>query len=796
MKKNSVKSIILILLMGMSCFGQTNTNLGIISGKILDERSAPMPYANIMILDSNKVFLLGGISEENGEFKIAGLPLINLIVEISTFGYNTVSRNVFLNSDTTAYSFEILKLEPNLKLLDEIQVIGEKSTMVLKKDKKIFNVGKDILAQSSSALEVLENVPSVTVDVGGQISLRGNPNVTILIDGKRSGLTLNNALEQIPAVNIDRIEIITNPSSGYDAAGAGGILNIILKRNTDDGINGQITLRGGIPKDLRAIPSVNYKVRKLNLFATVGVYYTDYVGKYTSDQFFNRSGNELHLRSLENENRNDYGQLFYGGFDYYFNDKAYITAAYNLNRTKDTDKSTIDYDYTKEDVVDSVFKRIGSSVEKRSYNQIEFNYTRKYANPEQKFTIDCQYDFWNSNKDWKINTTEIAPNYINRGNLRTNNKNGNRDFVLKSDYITPLKEKSKMQFGVKAEHRKVYNNYLAESFVLDEWQIYRGLDNDLNYEETIGAMYAQYENEIGKFGYLIGLRNEYTVVEVKDINGTFRKSVAYNNLFPSLNLEYHIVKSAILQLNYSRRINRPSIWTLSPFQEIKDYTFQEIGNPYLNPSYTDAFEFSVNKSADKFSVNPSLYYHRTTDFFQDYIYRDTNSSFISKPINLELENKYGISISTNYSPTEKLKLYSDFNLYSFQQQGTYEKQDFNYSSVYWQLQFRAQVKLPKRINLQTFISYAGKNKNAQSLVKPIYYVNLSLNQTFFSKKLTIGINATNIFNSRVFRIVATNPDYVLNREASRNAQRFNISVMYRFTKKQFNERSVKESNRN
>ncbi|MCC9070529.1 TonB-dependent receptor [Flavobacterium sp. F-65] len=775
---------------------QTNVSFkGTISGKVVNEKSEPMPYANVAVLDSNRKFLIAGITEANGTFEMQA-PLQNIIVEVSYNDYSTFSKKLTLdNANKKAHLGEI-KLQANINILNEVVVAGQKSTLSYKRDKKVFTVGKDILAQSNSALEILENIPSVTVDASGQVSLRGSSNVTVLIDGRRSGLTLNNALDQIPAINIDRVEIITNPSARYEATGSAGILNIILKKNKKDGVNGQLTLRYGVPIDSRIGSSINYKTNKFNFFATVGERYTDYKGKYSSNQVSDELGPNRNLYQFEKENRHDDGALFYGGFDYYFTDKESITLAYNINVTKDKDKSALGYNYNTGNVADSIFNRNTKSLENRSYNQIELNYLKNFDKKGRKFTIDFQYDFWDSTKDWNISTQKTIPDVENPMQLRTNNQNGNKDYVLQTDYVTPVKEKGNLEFGLKGEHRNVTNKYLAENLISDQWEVFKGLDNDLDYKETIGAAYIQYGSEWGKFNYQLGLRDEYTSVKIEDDKQEFTKSIDYNRLFPTVHLGYAFSEKAGLQLSYSKRINRPSIWDLNPFNEIKDFTYQLAGNPDLNPEYVDAYEFGANKNFEKVYLSSSIYYHRTKDVMQYYVYQDGENSFVTVPVNLDSEDKYGLEATLNYNPIKRISLYSSFNIYKFSQKGIYEGQDFDFSSQYWQFQIRAQVKLPKDLNFQGFWSYSGKIQNAQTTTAAIYYLNLSVNKSFLSNKLTVGVNAINVLDTRKEKVTTINDSYTINRISNRNGRQFTLSLLYRFAEKQFKERQIKESNRN
>lgn len=794
------KTITLVLLfIGLIMFAQENksTNIGVISGKVIDQKSEPLPFATVVIESTTGDILVGGITEENGKFRIEKVPLGKSVVRITYTGYKGFKREITLNASNRKLNLGEIKLAQDQNQLKEVVVTGEKSTFSVKRDKKVFNVGRDILAQSSSAADILNNVPSVTVDANGVVSLRGNTNVTVLINGRRSGLTLSNALDQIPATNIQKVEVITNPSARYDATGTAGILNIVLKKNKDGGANGQIMLRAGSPTDFRVNPTFNYKTGKFNFFSTLGYRYTDYVGLYKTNQTSSSLGQNVTLNQEENEDRHDDGRLTYIGADYYFNDHNSITVAFFRNATKDTDETQIDYEFLYNGALNRSLIRKGNSKEKRDYNQLEFNYTRTYAEKKGKrFSVDFQYDFWKSDKNWNIDTDQTSPIPQQEEQLRTLNDNGNKDFVLQSDFVTPLGEKSKLEVGIKGEHRIVTNKFLAEEFVGGQWVLFNGLSNDLDYKETIGGAYVQYSSGFGKFNYMLGLRNENTTVKINDVNQTFSTTKKYNNLFPTVHLGYTISDKSSLQLSYSRRINRPSLFSLSPFNEIKDFNFQTVGNPDLDPSYSNIYEIGYLKRFKKISLNSSIYHHSTSDYFQDYIFQDTNGSFTSIPINLSSEKRYGFEVSISYRATKWLSLFTGFNYYTFKQKGDFNNENFDASDQFSQLQFNARFKLPKDFRLQAFVLYRGKTSNAQTKTKAISFLNLSLNKTLFKDRLTVGLNAENIFDSRIFKQRTIDTDYVLDRWLKRNKERFNITLVYKFTNKKFRERYENTGNRN
>ena len=345
--KNILIPILFFLGIMNVCSQEADVSTGELSGTLLEDKTdLPLPYASVVLKDGEGNITEGVITDEEGKFRIAEMEQGSFSLEIQYTGFQTFSTNIEIESDSQTVNLGTIRLKEDATQLNEVVVTGETSQVSLRLDKKVFNVGKDILAQSGSVTDVLGNVPSVSVSPSGGVSLRGNSNVTILINGRRSGLTSNQALEQIPADNVERVEVISNPSARYDASGSAGIINIILKKNKDKGLSGQVRLVTGIPTDLRVIGSLNYKTEKFNFFSNLGIRYTDYVGLYTTDQETNSDGAIVTLDQRQDEDRHDDGQFFYFGTDYYINDNNIITAAFLRNETKDGDETDLNYNYS------------------------------------------------------------------------------------------------------------------------------------------------------------------------------------------------------------------------------------------------------------------------------------------------------------------------------------------------------------------------------------------------------------------------------------------------------------------
>jgi outer membrane receptor protein involved in Fe transport len=762
---------------------QPASTSGMVLGKVFDGRTKqPVPDASVAIKDSAQKVIMLVITDGKGKFQMENVPIGSYTAEITYVGYQAISKNISITSTTPRLNLGTLFFNDDTARLGEVIVTAEKSEVSLKMDKKVYTVGKDILAQSGSVNDILNNIPAVAVDPGGIVRLRGNSNVNVLINGRRSGLTLSNALEQIPSENVEKIEVITTPSSRYEAAGSAGIINIVLKKNKKAGFSGQLRLVTGTPNDYQAHASLNYKSNKLNLFTNIGGRYTDYVGLYTTKQV-TTDNVTVHLNSRTDEKRHDDGQLIYIGGDYFINKKNTFTAAFFKNATQDKDETTITYNYGEEGHFDSTLVRRGNSKENRSYNQVESNYTRTFDKEGKKFTIDMQYDFWNSDKKWNLSTQKIFPDEVDKFPIRTTSIGSSKDLALQSDFVNPLNDKSTIEFGVKLESRSVTSKFTAEELDGNGWKIFSNINNEMEYKEKIGGVYSQFTNTIKKFTYLAGLRWEFTRIDIEDLKGSFNNQKEYNRLFPTVNLSYAFGKQTTGQLNYSKRINRPSLNSLYPFNELTDFNSQFVGNPDLNPAFTDAFELGLLQRWNKFSLHPSIYSHFTTDVIRYYAYRNDDRVFITTPFNLNRENRYGFEVSATYDPLKWLQFNAQYNFYGFKQVGGFKGQDLGITSNTWSTRLNTRLKLPYKLSVQVRTNIAGAESDAQSRTKSYYSIDFGINKILLKDKATIVIDGSNIFNTRTisYRIIGTN--YVLDQTSNFNAARFRFSFIYRLNKK-------------
>ena len=744
-----------------------------ISGTVIDaETKTPLEFATVSLIKNDQL-IDGIITDVNGSFSMAA-ETGNYKIRIEYISYKNYETVITLDSDM---NLGVIPLEIDMESLGEVEIVAERSTVDLKLDKKVFNVGKDLLSQGGSLLQILENVPSVGVDLDGGVSLRGNANVTVLINGKPSVLVANNGLDQIPAQQIERIEVITNPSSRYQASGTSGIINIILKKQKQAGWSGSVSISNAVRADMNANASLNYKTDKLNVFSTLGYRFVDNV--ITQDVTQTNSNSVLNQSA--NTYRNSRNFTMYVGMDYAIDTSSTITASYYKVLRKHKNLSNYHYDYfDTASALDSTIVRNEVYKEPQDHNQLELSYVKNFSKKDQSLTIDFQYDFWDDDENETFKTQNTAPIATPIELSRTRDIESSKDYLLQVDYIHPIDEDSRFETGLRGETRIITSDYKAETYDGTEWQIFNNIANELDYEETIAGLYAQYSGKLNKLTYQLGLRTEFTKIEISDKNSEFKDTKDYINWFPTTHLTYALTEKSNVQLSYSRRINRPSFWHLNPFGGLAQLNAQRQGNPDMDPALTHALELGFLTRIGKLRINPAVYYQDTKDPFQFVTERNEDDILITKPINIDSEQRIGLEVSMNYNPVKWLQLGGEFNYYSFQQRGAYNGLSFDFDDSAWFTRTNARVKLPQDWTFQSSFNYRGRNETAQTIRKANYSLDLALNKMFWNRQATVTFNVRNALNSREEFITRTGDSFVLNSHRQLLGPKYILSFTYRF----------------
>ncbi|MEL7221565.1 MAG: TonB-dependent receptor [Bacteroidota bacterium] len=756
-----------------------------LSGTILSvDTNEPLEYATISVYTTDDELIEGTVSDENGQFQLQ-LKKGNYVLKIEFIGFEAWEQTIELERNT---NLETILMNPDQLTLDAVEVRAEKTQMNLLIDKKVFNVGEDALAQGGSANEVLEQLPSVNVSAEGQVSLRGNSGVRVLINGRPSALADNNGLVGIPAASIEKVEIITNPSARYEASGTAGIINIILKKEQQRGYGGTVSASTGFPANHQLNTNLNFRREKFNAFANAGLRYSNYRGAGDLSRLTIVDGIRNNLDQVFTQDRNDKAINAYVGMDYNFNPSATLTTTYSIYHMINDDFSNTNYQYQGDDglLIQELDQDL-DYLEPGTYQQLDIIYTQDLATEGEKLTLYLNNDLWEEQESENtMFTNHFAPSPPLL-NYRTSTIESSRDHLLQADYEKPLGEQSKLELGLRGETRIISSDYLAEEWEDENWAVLDGFDNEVDYFERIGSAYVQYAYQGEAIGLQLGLRNEYTLVKVESVAEQIEDiKKTYNRLFPSVNLNYKLSEKTQTQLSYSRRIRRPQFWQLNPFRGISDPNVLFLGNPDLDPAYSDRVELNIVKRWEKLTLNPAIYATTTTDYFEfvidrtdDNIFDFSTGTIVTKPVNLERENELGFELVTSYRLHENATLNGEFNYYHYQQRGDFEDRNFDFDFATWTAGMNLQLDLPADFRFQARGFYSAPYKTVQSIDRAQYNGNFSLSKKW-GKRLTLSINTR---SPRWFRSTTFRPDFNQDQfRAWNDVWRTGLNLQYRFEK--------------
>lgn len=691
-----------------------------IKGKIIDAESEEgLEFATISIFRKKDGSVAGGgLSEANGvfDFKVKGRRLY-AVVEYISYESVTIDPIEMQKGEPVIDLGEIQLSSASIKL-EDVEIIAEKSETTFSLDKKVFTVGKDLANRGGSAEDVLNNVPSLDVDIEGTVTLRGSEGVRILIDGRPSslvGVNSGSGLRSLPSNLIEKIEVITNPSARYDAEGMAGIVNIVMKKNKSKGFNGSIDVSGGYPANGGISTNLNYRKGPLNWFVNYGINYRSNrgLGHNIQDRITAGDSSADLYRQITTLDRDPFrsglSNSIRFGADYFLTDKTQLTAAFRYKVSDEENDTELTYkDYSEEyaaigieplwtnqsteyldfDSFDSTLNseslygestRIDNELEDESALQYSLNLSKEYSSREHKLNASISYQ---DRGETEKNTFAEKFSHLKGGENFTLDQRVENDEISKTwefqlDYVKPLGTDHKWEAGVRSSLRDIETNYLVEEAnEQGEYEALPGLDNSLDYDEDVIAAYGLYGNRNNNISYQAGLRGEYSILNTKLLTneGNPDNKREFFNFFPSAHVSYHINDTDALQLSYSRRISRPRFRDLNPFFTFQDRRNFFSGNPNLNPQYTDSYEIGQIKYWEGLSVSSSLFYRRTKDSRQRFLILDNTTSYtVTVPVNVGVTDDYGLDLSLGYSAKKWLRI--NFNTNIFRNQLSFQEND-------------------------------------------------------------------------------------------------------------------------
>ena len=769
----------LFICLSSSVLAQNSTTQ--ITGRVLDEGSnSPVPFANVALVSkgSNSIFT-GITTDESGRFEIQ-TDSINFNIEVSFMGYQKlIIDNV--NPNKGKVNLGDLVLLQNAQNLDAVEITAERSTVEFKLDKRVFNIGSDISSTGMGALDVLNNVPSVNVDIEGNISLRGNTGVQVLIDGKPSVMADDGAkaLGAISADMIDRIEVITNPSAKYEAEGTSGIINIVLKKEEKKGLNGSGSVNVGYPYNNSLGLSINRRTENFNLFSQLGAGFRS-IPQYRESVNYNRTdGTTIISEGIEYRNERFYNITL--GTDYHLNNRNVITLSGRYAFEDEKQPSEIDYKFLNQnkELVEQ-YKRTETTTAANPKYQYDLQYHKEFKNNEEHtLEISTLGKFFGKEQSSEFLNTPILGTNPDP-NQQTETNFYQRDYIFKVDYSNPINEVFSLEAGGVYEMNDVGNEYAVYNWNDIDWVVDPNLTNLFEYDQKVLGLYSTGAFEGKKWGVKMGARVENTDLNTLLTNTNQQNTQDYTNFFPSMHASYKMSKMVSFQTGYSRRIYRPRLWDLNPFFNIRNSYNIRRGNPNLLPEYANSFEVTGIFILKNISLNSSVYHLYTTDVIERVAYFENNAK-ITTPENIGTRQKTGIELNGKYSPTKWLSFNGDANYGYFVRQGEFENQNFDFEGDQWSTQLTTKFKLPFKIDLELTGDYQSRYKTVQGKVSGFVVMDAGLRKKLWDGKGILNFGVRDIFISRITESYIDQPGFYLYENSTRG-RFFVLGFSYSFGK--------------
>ncbi|MFI5220038.1 MAG: TonB-dependent receptor domain-containing protein [Bacteroidia bacterium] len=743
----------------------------------------PVEFASVALFKIKDSSVAGGtIADAKGKFTIKDLSPGRYTLKISFIGYRTfINSQIFISPKQPDLDVGIITLAESQKKLKEVNITAEKSDLINSIDRKTYNVDKNIINTGGTVTDVLQNIPSVSVDIDGKVSLRGSENITVLIDGKPSSLTGSSkqaVLQQLPASTVEKIEVITNPSAKYDAEGMAGIINIITKKEKMKGLNGQVTAGAGTNDKYNASLNLNNRTDKTNVYANYTFRHENRKNtgesmqqNFIPDTFF------YSTTSFSNQQNNNHSLRT--GVDFFIDNYNTLGIGGSYNNRKESRPETINYTFfDKYQNVTNAFGRNNSSEDDNETMEGTFDYRRTFFNSKKELTASGNFS---SNK--RDNVSEYKNVLFSTDESPYQESYTNGKFItstFQTDYVHPFKN-AKLETGIKGNFRRNDNDQQTQTFdgiiFVDD---IRYTDHFI-FTEQVYAAYGMFTGKYKSFDYAAGLRaeNALTDGDSKTAQQTFSND--YFALFPSGTLKYTLKTTNEFQTSYSRRVNRPESRALNPFTDFSDSLNLRKGNPELKPEYIDSYELSYAKTLEKISVTSTTYYRYTSNLISRYRTLDTLTGVATVTFrNFSSSQNLGFEFILRNQLGKLGNILTSFNIFKNIIDADNVQADLQSEAVSWTARVTANLKFTKTTTFQLTGMYQAPNNNPQGTVSGFSGVDAGVKQDFWKGKASLSFNVNDIFKTRKFKIHNEGDYYILDSERRRESQVAMLTFSYRF----------------
>lgn len=769
----NMKKLLLLLFVFLSAAyslkGQDASD-GLIHGTVVDENDMPVPNASIALYEAENEsagVVTGTASGEDGSFELEA-SAGSYVVRVTFISYTAYQDELELSGDETV-DLGMIKLSPSTSELDEVEVRAERSSMQMNFDSRIFNVGQDIVSMGGSALDVLDNVPSITTDFEGNVSLRGNQGVQILINGRPSSLVESgtDALSTIPSSMISEVEIITNPSARYSAEGTAGIINIVLRDNANLGFNGSIDANTGHPQNHEIGANLNYHVNNINWFLGGNLEYESEPNSGERYQMFSSPDTTyIYNQSSESRDREFEWDLRFGA-DIYLPASQLLNFSVRLDPESANEEEDVIYrdffidpdvreqidnqgpnsQIYPDEILQEVLRQEAEEARETDWD-FRMQYEKKFNdNSDHLLSAEIDYELTSSREDSDLEESimgsQAAPLLE-----RTSNTDDGRDLRMDVDYEQPLGENGRFEAGFRSSFEWLDNDYLVERRENGTWIELDEFNDSFNYHENVNALYTSLAGGFGSFSYQLGLRAEQTVIETELIQTGEKNDQNYLNLFPSFFLSYEFNERNSVQASYSRRLRRPWSRMLLPFANYSDSRNLRSGNPNLMPEFGNSYEAGYLRYWDTGSVLTSFYYRYRTDVFEDITIDEGDGINRRLPINLATEQAWGVEFTADQELFSGMQLLGSLNLYQSESEGVYEGQTLTSDGESFMARLRMRWRFLESWNAQASLMYRGAEQTTQGRENGSSFVNFGIAKELFGRRGTLSLSVRDLFNAR------------------------------------------------
>jgi len=780
-------------------FAQDN---GSISGTVSDaDNGSVLQAVSIQLLtQSDSSIVTGGETDEAGKFTLENIKSGKYKLVANYVGYKKV---VVSNINVAGGPVTLAPiLMTTGTITEQIEVNAEKPFIEFQPDKKVFNVEQGMTTTGGSVIDILKNIPGVTVDQDNNITFRGGSNVKVNIDGRPFGLNSSNLstiLEQIPADKVSSVELLTNPTAKFDAEGSSGIINIVMKKNENNeelnGVNGSLSLNAGNKDKYNGSFSLSTRTKNYTLSGSYDARFfnMEMTGYNNRTTFANSTtSNILSLNTNQNRMRSN---LVRAGIDWIINPQQNfsLNATYS-NRKRNGGGENLTDIYENSVLTTDYINRSYNNNDGTTYG-VSANYLLKFANPKQTLSSDFSY----TKSDGDRTSTTLIDYYLpvntpqGRNNQFSNEKEDEVNFQI--DFTTPFNESRKLETGVKSIFRKTYEDSRSEDFDYNTNTFITGANSNIfDYQELISSAYIAYQDKIGNFGYQVGLRGEQTNTKGNQITANSNFTKSYFSLFPNASVSQKLGETEEMQLSYSRRVRRPDLDNLNPFLNTSDPLNYQSGNPDLMPEYTNSFELNFIKYFTSAIITPSIYFRQTNDKISRVRLQYDSLITLNTQQNFASSKSYGFELTMNANPIKAWMINGTVGYSKTVNDATNLTGQTN-EAYSWNGRMFTTLALPDDFGVQFTYLYSGKNISAQGEIDPFSSADISVKKDFMDKKLSLSLRVSDLFDSQKFHGTISDINFYDEFERRRDSRSVFLSLTYKFgTESKQDKRKKRDTN--